>query len=37
VKDINYDYLIKVINQKESINPHQVNPFYVKLIEVEQK
>ena len=37
VKEINYDYLIKVINQKESVNPHQVNPFYVKLIEVEQK
>lgn len=37
VKDINYDYLIKVIHQKESVNPHKVNPFYVKLIEVEQK
>ena len=33
----NYEALIHIINKKESKNPHEVNPLYVKLIEVEKK
>lgn len=33
---INYTNLINIINNKPDINPHQVNPFYVKKIEVEK-
>ena len=33
---IDYDYLWTYAHQKESLNPHEVNPFYVKKIEVEQ-
>ncbi len=33
---INYDSIISYAHMKESINPHAVNPFYVKKIEVEK-
>ena len=33
---IDYEKLCVYAHQKESLNPHEVNPFYVKKIEVEQ-
>jgi len=33
---IDYDDLMQYAHQKEELNPHQVNPFYVKKIEVEK-
>ncbi len=35
-EEINYEELIHFAHQKEPLNPHQVNPFYVKKIEVEE-
>lgn len=37
LENVNYEALIHIINKKESKNPHEVNPLYVKLIEVEKK
>ncbi len=34
--EINYETLIQEAHKKETMNPHQVNPFYVKKIEVEK-
>lgn len=33
---INYEEMIKYARQKDAVNPHKVNPFYVKKIEVEK-
>ena len=34
VKELNYENIYKHINEKDSVNPHLVNPIYVKQIEV---
>lgn len=34
-QNINYEDLWRIANQKETLNPHFVNPFYVKKIEAE--
>ena len=36
VLNMNYEEMIKYARQKDAVNPHKVNPFYVKKIEVEK-
>jgi len=34
--EINYEKVIKVANKKQILNPHEVNPIYIKKIDVEK-